>query len=366
MAALKHLAYPFGWIAACWLACFTYCALHIRTTALRLICVNGAIFTLAIGLWEVILHYRESVIRRTHLSEGAVAVKDDWLGWAPPPSTVIHARRTAGDSVVFDVRYTNDSFRLRVVPPPPRWHSKGTVAFFGCSFAYGAGLNDDATLPYQVSAATGGSYRVINFAGGGYGPHQMLSALEHGLVDKVVGRDSITYAVYEAIPGHIARAVGRVPFHKHAPRYRLASDGRAQFVGRFDDPPTSRLGWLRLKLEKSALFRFLVYDRQRAWVSDADLHLYLMIVRRSRDLLVARYPGARFEVLLWGDGSDMDQRIADGLGGFGIPVHRVPDILPDFEDYLRGSKYRLSRTDAHPDSVANALLARYLIANALH
>jgi hypothetical protein len=62
----------------------------------------------------------------------------------------------------------------------------------------------------------------------------------------------------------------------------------------------------------------------------------------------------------------MDQRIADGLGGFGIPVHRVPDILPDFEDYLRGSKYRLSRTDAHPDSVANALLARYLIANVLH
>ncbi len=289
---------------------------------------------------------------------------------AARPSTVIHAWQTAGNKLVFDVRYTNDSFGLRVAPPASAEHSKGTVLFFGCSYVYGEGLNDAATLPYQVGVASHGSYRTLNFGGGGYGPHQMLSALEHGLVERVVGRDSVRYAVYEAIPEHVLRAVGQVPFQRHAPRYRVASDGSVYFAGHFDDRPASWLGRVHRQFEKSALYRFWAYQaRRHEGFADSDLQVYLGIVSRSRDILTAKYPGVRFEVLLWGDGSGLDrgldQPIADGLARLRIPVHRVSDILPGYDDYVRGSKYRLSPEDAHPDSAANAILARYVVSQIL-
>ncbi len=366
LAALKYSAHPFGWIAPCWVACFTYWALFSRNVAVRRFCVNAAIIALGGGLCELILLHQNRVADSTRHYEGGPPVRHDWLGMAARPSTVIHAWQTAGDKLVFDVRYTNDSFGLRLAPPAPAEHSKGTVLFFGCSYAYGEGLNDDATLPHQVGVASDTSYRILNFGGGGYGPNQMLSALEHGLVERVVGRDSVRYAVYVAIPDHVLRAVGQVPFQRHAPRYRLASDGSAYFAGHFDDRPVHWLGRVHKQFEKAALYRFWAYQvHRRGGFMDTNLHVYLGIVSRSRDILTAKFPGIRFEVLLWGDGSDLDQRIADGLARLRIPVHRVPDILPGFEYYIRGSKYRLSPEDGHPDSAANAILARYVVSRIL-
>jgi hypothetical protein len=365
-AALEYLAQPFGWIAAIWVACFTFLALFGRHVALRLFSVNAAIAALAFGISELILLHREKAGDSTHHYEGGSPVRDEWLGQVARPSTVIHAWETAADKLVFDARYTNDSFGLRLAPPMSSGPSKGAVLFFGCSFVYGEGLNDEATLPYQVGTASHGSYRILNFGGGGFGPHQKLSALEHGFVDRVVGRDSVRYVIYEAIPEHVLRAVGQVPFQRHAPRYRLASDGSVYFAGHFDDGPRGRLERLDRELGKSALYRYWAYQlRRRGWFVDSALRVYPGIVVRSRDILAARYPGVRFEVLLWGDGSDFDQRIADGLAQRGIPVRRVPDILPDFDEYVRGSKYRLGPQDGHPDSVANAILARYVVSHIL-
>ena len=359
--ALQRSAHPFGWIALCWVGCFSSWALISRNVALRVLGLNAAILTLGAGISETILLHREKLAADTRHYDGAPPVKNDWLGSAFRPSSVIHAWHREGDRLLFDVRYTNDSFGLRIGPPLSVERPKGTVLFFGCSYAYGEGLNDEATLPYQVGVASGGSYRILNFAGGGYGPHQMLSSLEHGLVDRVVGGDSVRYAVYEAIPEHVLRAVGRVPFQRHAPRYRIANDGKLVFAGHFDDRSPNRLKRVGQEFERSALYRFMAYQVPRLWpVPDSDLRTYLAIVSRSRDILRTKYPNIRFEVLLWGDGRDLEQRIATGLDRLGIPVQRVPEILPHFDEYLHGSRYRVSPDDIHPDSIANAILARYL------
>jgi hypothetical protein len=366
-AALEHLERPFGWIAAIWVACFGFLALFGRHVAIRLFAVNGVVAVLAVGMSELILAHLEKAADSNQHYEGGPPVRDEWLGLVARPSTEIHAWETAGDKLVFDARYTNDSLGLRLAPPVSSGRPKGAVLFFGCSFVYGEGLNDDATLPYQVGTVSQGSYRIVNFGGGGFGPHQMLSALEHGVVDRVVGRDSVRYAIYEAIPEHVLRAAGQVPFQRHAPRYRPTTDGSVYFAGHLDDDrPRGRLERLDRNLGKSALYRFLAYQvRRRGWFNDSALRLYLGVVARSRDMLAARYPDVHFEVLLWGDGTDFDQRIAEGLASRGIPVRRVPEILPHFEEYIRGSRYRLSPQDGHPDSVANAILARYVVSHIL-
>ena len=51
---------------------------------------------------------------------------------------------------------------------------------------FGAGLNDTEAMPYQVGLKTNGDYRIYNFGVNAYGPHHMLSALEHGYVENIL------------------------------------------------------------------------------------------------------------------------------------------------------------------------------------
>ena len=51
---------------------------------------------------------------------------------------------------------------------------------------FGAGLNDTEAMPYQVGLKTNGEYRIYNFGVNAYGPHHMLSALEHGFVENII------------------------------------------------------------------------------------------------------------------------------------------------------------------------------------
>ena len=55
------------------------------------------------------------------------------------------------------------------------------VAFFGCSFMFGHGVEDDQTLPYYFVREAGGTFEGFNFAGEGWGPHQMLREIENRL-----------------------------------------------------------------------------------------------------------------------------------------------------------------------------------------
>lgn len=47
-------------------------------------------------------------------------------------------------------------------------------------------VNDNETAAYQVGEMSSGNYRIFNFGFKGYGPHQMLSAIEHSLVEDIV------------------------------------------------------------------------------------------------------------------------------------------------------------------------------------
>src|SRR5580700_8970859 len=83
-----------------------------------------------------------------------------------------------------------------------------TIVFLGCSYAFGSGLEDNETLPYQLGVQSAGRYRTFNFSFEGYSPAQMLAQIEHGIVRRVVD-GSPQYAYYIAIPHHVWRVAGR-------------------------------------------------------------------------------------------------------------------------------------------------------------
>ena len=110
---------------------------------------------------------------------------DDRYGYAPAANDRVRATRRENHEVVYDVVYNFDSHGLRMTPPDGESGGE-CILFFGGSFAFGQGVADHETLPSLVGQKTGGRFRAYNVGFHGYGPHQMLYALEHGVIEQVV------------------------------------------------------------------------------------------------------------------------------------------------------------------------------------
>jgi hypothetical protein len=197
----------------------------------------------------------------------------------------------------------------------------------------------------------------------------MLSALEHGLVDEALDSQP-THFIYQAIPDHIQRAAGMYTNQVGDPRFVLLDDGSLIQQGRVGDTesgtPHSRLYTaLKNQLEKSYLFR-RVTSRVRP-VGDRDVRLWLEIVRKSRQIVKSKFPGAQFHVILWEwvNGPSPEQEVihkqmAEGLREAGMPVHVVASILPGYD--RDPAPYQIKPLiDSHPNARAHDLLARYVV-----
>ena len=74
------------------------------------------------------------------------------LGYAPYPNRVVEAWKIVGSDRIYDVTYTIDSHGLRKTPGiTASAAARSAFLFFGGSFTFGEGLNDDETLPYQFA-----------------------------------------------------------------------------------------------------------------------------------------------------------------------------------------------------------------------
>jgi hypothetical protein len=285
--------------------------------------------------------------------------EDDALGTAPPKG--VHVRATGRS---YDVTYTIDANGLRVAPPVRQDAHVGCILFFGDSIMFGHGLEDNETLPYQVGIQSGGQYRIFNFGFEGYGPNQMLSAIETGRVSRIVDCQP-KYAIYLAITDHVRRATGKVPYGKHSPRYVLNPDGSAVRNGDFEasTPPASGFSAeLHQQLNKSAIYR--LWARSRGPIASRnDTRLMLAIVRRSRDLLSSEYPGIQFYVILGvpvkGTDAEIYGDLVEGFRQMGVQVDKEQDMLPELVSNPR--KYALSPYDSHPNALADRLLAAYIV-----
>jgi len=369
LLTLRFAPAPFFWCWLTWAAALWSTIFGVKGSWLRAILFNLGIVACLLAGAEAYLVTREYT---PSVFSDNFYVRDDIMGWIPAEGIKGHATKANPTGLLhhpagllFDVTYTIDSNGLRVAPPYSKDDLAGTVLFFGCSFTFGEGLKDDETLPYQVGAQSGGRFRTINFGVGGYGSEQMLAAIAHGIVGRVVDTPP-RYAYYIALPTHVWRAAGRVSWGLHAPRYVQAADGKLYQMGNFENrrPLAVRLGLnphIAGQLNKSAMWRMLGMSDSR--VTDDDIRLYLAIVRRSQDLLTAEYPGIQFRVILY-PYQDAAQRatyekLREGFGQMGIPVDIVEDILPGYK--TDRSKFILSAEDTHPNALTNRLLAQYVL-----
>ena len=326
------------------------------------ICVNLAAVVGALTLFEFYLEHQQAEGDGTRL-EGSIADgfthRDDVLGYAPRANARVTARKLYGDSPIYDVVYTTNAEGLRITAAPAA-PAKECIVFFGDSITFGEGVGDEQNFPFLVSQRVADRYATYNFGFSGYGPHQMLAALQSGRIGQTV-RCTPRYFIYLGIPDHAARAAGLDPWDTHGPRFRLQPDGSVVQQGNFDDPDPRAGGWIGAWAGK-ALASSAIWQKffGRPYRIDAqDIALLDGIVRQSARVAQERFPGSVFDMVLWNGGNDDEVRLIEkGLAGSDVRVSHMTDAVPDFYD--RSDKYILSAHDRHPNAIWHRMMAEYI------
>ncbi len=270
------------------------------------------------------------------------------LGAVPKKDIRVTAQKPYGNEVFYNVKYTIDKNGLRR-GFNHRHRPETAILFFGGSFTFGEGVNDDETMPYRVEEK--GGFKAFNFGFHGYGPHQMLAVLENNLEQTIIANASPRYAVYQAIFDHVARCAGRAWWDQSGPRYSLNERGKAIYQGPFQNFLIA--SFITVITRSNFVRKWLSSWGQT--ISIADIDLFVNIVDKSRNLFEERY-GGKFYVLLWPDNSHFYKEILSRLKTRQIAVIKIDDILSDMDKYRINVPY-----ENHPNKSAHEKIADYLV-----
>jgi hypothetical protein len=241
-----------------------------------------ATLTFGFGIIEVV---------SLHLGGFATTYKDkgSWarvgeLGWRPARPGPIHEKKIGPNGeLVYDVVNTIDDNLTRKVESAAEGP---TVAFFGDSMTFGAGLNDNETLPQAFADLTGRRFRVLNLAVTAYGPQQFLRALEIGEHDALLKKDARLFIMLTA-PWHAGRTSCKERNQWYAPRY-VFEDGRPVYRGACSEAASGLFGAARALLRSTEMFHYFFESREPP-IEEADVDLYVAVLGRAGELARQKY-----------------------------------------------------------------------------
>ena len=320
-----------------------------------LLCVG---FLAAVETWFGFLNSRkppgpQKVYEGDYLHPGAFYRPDADLGTALRPDTTVQCRLWIDQREVWDAQYSTDAFGRRTTTLPQGTQPEKCAVFFGCSFLFGEGSNDDQTIPSQFSAVAP-EYRSYNYGVPGYGTQQMLAILESdGLRKQVTERSGLGIYLYlEDV--HEGRVVGDMDivngFGGDFPYYVQQPDGAIKRRGTFaTGRPVTQ--WLYSVLGQSQTRAWLGLNFPRR--SAAHHALTAALVKQSRDLFLKQFPGSRFVVAVYPK-PKLHRKSLQLMQDAGIEIFDLSGLFdPNATEQHFGG-------DGHPTPLANQTFAEAL------
>ena len=295
---------------------------------------------------------------------------DKTYGIVPLPDTVVQAWLTFdNDLLIYDVKYSIDSLHRRITPFDTAIPRSKYALFFGCSFTFGEGVNDNQTLPFYF-AKYYYQYHPYNYGYGGYGPQQMLEKLKSPTIRQEV-KEGEGILVYTLIDCHIWRAIGSMRRHagwaKDFPYYCIDDKDYLIRKGTFTTgrPFTAKIYSLLGKSE--ILKRFNI---EIPWkLSDKHFELFCRILLESKRLFKEKFASDKFYVLIFPRSVLFKECLMPYFEKYKIEYFDYSQL--DFktlleelskEEYPREIKLYY-KYDNHPTALTYQLLARQFVSD---
>lgn len=190
---------------------------------------------------------------------------------------------TINGKVVKKLKITIDKNGFRETPSHYN-KNKGSIIFFGCSYTFGYGLNDNETFPWKVSMLT--KRKTYNVAYHGYGPQHMLLALEsRNFIKKIPKADVI---VYVFMRDHLNRPSGLNNINdNYYPMFKL-NKGKLIY---YTTPPEMVNSPYKIDIYKKLQYAYA--SKINDQTEDAT-NLFVAIIKESKNIAMKKYPNVRF------------------------------------------------------------------------
>ncbi|MEM1382620.1 MAG: hypothetical protein AAGG06_03155 [Pseudomonadota bacterium] len=342
---------------------WTDAATMIGTTGAMLVLVEMAMPMLSPAQSDEAVFDPESAYRSGgYFAEGA-------HGFQPTAGVFDSSKLAPDGSSVYEVTYTIGPDRKRATPAPAGEALPETpveeLHFFGGSFTFGEGLEDDETLPFHVRAARPGSV-AVNHGVHGYGLHQAV-AIKASLPAAGAPRVNIL----QTAPWHMQRTACYPEYSIGTPRFVVNGDRSGA-----NTPFALRDGWCGInlpgwapqsakKLVDTLLQRSNIVRLARPHVMlspDEGFDLYVALVRELDRL--SRAAGERLIVAfilaedeIFAGSTWSNDRVLEEFRTAGLEVVDVSLVPPGEVDL----DYVVHELDHHPSGLANRIRAEAIV-----
>jgi hypothetical protein len=356
--AMEYFRYPFITVFVTWAGVTLLLFAESKTDSVKIILVNLCLAFSIMACAETLLWLFPDTNKVDWDAPDNYYRVMPFLGYGPIPNVKANVQELHGADLLYDVTYTIDSHGFRFTPSPTESRVPA-ILFFGCSFTFGEGVEDQSAMPYQVESMTKGQYRVLNLGFHGYGPHQMLAALEHNIMDRALQSSIPKYVIYQCIPTHTLRSAGLASWESgDGPQYILTKDKTVVATGPFNNNWQYRfVKHFRNQIEKSSIVqRFPEWELPTTTREHANL--LVAIVAKARDYVKVKWPDAKFSVLLWNDNTRSSRLIQKGLLERNVQLFLITEALP--ESTSTPEQYQIP-LDHHPNALAHKRIAEFVI-----
>ncbi|HUP56623.1 MAG TPA: hypothetical protein VM598_04165, partial [Bdellovibrionota bacterium] len=200
---------------------------------------------------------------------------------SPRPGKFRSVVRTASGQTIYDVTYSIDGFRRRIVPRSSQSRER-FLLLLGCSWTFGEGVEDDEALPSRVSELAP-NHRVYNYGIPGGAPTDLLVRLRNSKISDELPepRGSAAYMYFD---DHLARVLGPMSLVSTwggwKPYFEEAPGGKLEWKGSFESGRPRTTGLYRL-LWKSRLLQRFDIDLP-PWMTDSQLRFFARLVAELR------------------------------------------------------------------------------------
>ena len=240
------------------------------------------ILVLIEGFLFFILNKKSIIIDNNLNYTSNIKYEKTFLGYQPKPGVHNYKIVTNG-KVEVNKFYSIGKNKFRITPEINNLIKNKSLNFFGGSFAFGFGLNDDETMPYLLQNYLK-NWEINNFGINGYGVHQMLALIQRE--PNILADINILMTV----EGHIPRATCKRHFSFGTPKYvidkeeKLIRSGNCQF-GIMDNIQIPKIFGSIINRSEIKNYIFNLLNSEKTFYNKSAREVYLAILEEINTII---------------------------------------------------------------------------------